>query len=65
MTTRRGCWRARGADVFRRLGQAGGALLQDKIKEGARYDINLVKGGAGDLGLSDRLVERRRASQFP
>ena len=49
-------------------GPAGGwdkAALQAKIKEGARYDINLDEGGAGDLGLSHRLVERRWASQFP
>ena len=41
------------------------AALQEKVKERAPYDIKLVQAVAGDLGLSHRLVERRRAGQFP
>ena len=49
-------------------GPSGGwdkAALQAKIKEGAPLRHQPREGGAGDLGLSDRLVERRRAGQFP
>ena len=49
-------------------GPSGGwdkAALQAKIKEGAPLRHQPHQGRAGDLGLSDRLVERRRAGQFP
>ena len=40
------------------------AALHAKIKEGAREDIRLAQGGAGDLGLPDRLGERRRPGRI-
>ena len=49
-------------------GPSGGwdkAALQAKIKEGAPLRRQPHQGRAGDLGLSDRLVERRGARQFP
>ena len=45
-----------------RLGQ-GGAASQDQGRRALRHQAR--EGGAGDLGLSHRLVERRRAGQFP
>ena len=51
--TRLGCWKE----------PAGGwdkAAMEAKIKEGAPYRHQPHQGGAGDLGVSDRLVERRR-----
>ena len=48
--------------TFRRLGQ-GGAASQDQGRRALRHQPR--EGGAGDLGLSDRLVEWRGAGQFP
>ncbi len=48
--------------TLRRLGQSG-ASSQDQGRRALRHQPR--EGGAGDLGLSDRLVEWRRAGQFP
>ena len=51
-----------GRRTCRRLGQSG-AASQDQGRRALRHQPH--QGRAGDLGLSDRLVERRRAGQFP
>ena len=51
---------AAGRDARRPGGVWDKAALLAEVKDGAREDIKLAQPVAGDLGLSDRLGERRR-----